>query len=92
MPNTAPFTLPTGRYVVSDTIALRPDTVLIGLHPSATQIDLLDSTPAFQGVGSPKPLIEAPKGGANILIGIGLYTNGINPRAVAAKWMAGAIR
>ena len=82
--------LPTGRYAVSDTIALRPDTVLIGLHPSATQIDLLDSTPAFQGVGSPKPLIEVPKGGTNILIGIGLYTNGINPRAVAAKWMAGA--
>ncbi len=24
------------------------------------------------------------------MIGIGLYTNGINPRAVAAKWMAGA--
>jgi len=82
--------LPTGRYVVSDTIALRPDTVLIGLHPSATQIDLLDSSPAFQGIGSPKPLIEAPRGGTNILIGIGLYTNGINPRAVAAKWMAGA--
>jgi hypothetical protein len=81
--------LPTGVYVVGDTIALRPDTVLIGLHPSATQIDLLDSTPAFQGVGSPKPMIEAPKNGTNILIGIGLYTNGINPRAVAAKWMAG---
>src|SRR5208337_4778595 len=39
--------LPTGRYVVSDTIVLRPDTVMIGLHPSATQIDLLDSTSAF---------------------------------------------
>jgi sugar lactone lactonase YvrE len=82
--------LPAGRYVVSDTIALRPDTVLIGLHPSATQIDLLDGTPAFQGVGSPKALLEAPPGGSNIVIGIGLYTNGVNPRAVAAKWMAGA--
>jgi sugar lactone lactonase YvrE len=81
--------LPSGMYVVSDSIALKPDTVLIGLHPSTTQIDLVDRTPAFQGVGSPKPLIEAPKGGTNILIGIGLYTNGINPRAVAAKWMAG---
>jgi sugar lactone lactonase YvrE len=80
---------PTGRYVVSDSIILRPDTVLIGLHPSTTQIDLLDSTPAFQGPGSPKPLIEAPPGGTNIMIGIGLYTNGINSRAVAAKWMAG---
>ena len=81
--------LPSGKYVVSDTIALKPDTVLIGLHPSATQIDLLDGTPAFQGTGAPKALVEAPKGGTNIMIGIGLYTNGINPRAVAAKWMAG---
>ena len=82
--------LPMGKYVISDTLVLRPDTVLIGLHPSATQLVLRDSTAAFQGVGSPRPMIEAPGGGANILIGIGLYTNGINPRAVAAKWMAGA--
>jgi hypothetical protein len=74
---------------VSDTIARKAETVLIGLHPSATQIALADGTPAFQGVGSSKPLIEAPKGGTNIVIGIGLYTNGVNPRAVAAKWMAG---
>lgn len=81
---------PSGQYRVTDTIALRPDTVLIGLHPSVTRILLADSTPAFQGVGSPKPLLETPEGGANIVTGIGLYTNGINPRAVAAKWMAGA--
>jgi len=81
---------PSGQYLVSDTITLRPDTVLIGLHPSVTRIMLADSTPAFQGVGSPKPLIETPKGGTNIVTGIGLYTNGINPRAVAAKWMAGS--
>src|ERR1022692_3532856 len=82
--------LPSGQYRVTDTIALRPDTVLIGLHPSVTRILLADSTPAFQGVGSPKPLLETPKGGTNIVTGIGLYTNGINPRAVAAKWMAGS--
>ena len=81
--------LPSGYYIISDTLKLRPDTVLIGLHPLATQIDLLDRTPAFQGVGGPKPMIEAPKGGTNVVIGIGLYTNGINPRAVAAMWMAG---
>ncbi len=80
--------LPSGQYRVTDTITLRPDTVLIGLHPSVTRILLADSTPAFQGVGSPKPLLEAPKDGTNIVTGIGLYTNGINPRAVAAKWMA----
>ena len=29
--------IPMGKYILSDTIELRPDTVLIGLHPSATQ-------------------------------------------------------
>ncbi len=81
--------LPSGQYRVTDTITLRPDTVLIGLHPSVTRIILADSTAAFQGVGSPKALLETPKDGTNIVTGIGLYTNGINPRAVAAKWMAG---
>src|SRR6185369_14160870 len=76
--------LPSGNYVISDTLTLRPDTALIGLHPSSTQIDLLDSTAAFQGVGGPKPMIEAPKGGTNILIGIGIYPNGVNPRALSA--------
>lgn len=81
--------LPSGQYRVTDTITLRPDTVLIGLHPSVTRILLADSTPGFEGVGGPKPLLETPKGGTNIVTGIGLYTNGINPRAVAAKWMSG---
>ena len=50
---------------------------------------LTDGTAAFQGIGNPVPVIEAPQGGANILSGIGIYTNGINARAVALKWMAG---
>lgn len=81
--------IPSGQYIVTDTITLRPDTVLIGLNPSTTQFDIPDSTPAFQGQGSPKPLLEVPTGGTNIVTGIGLYTNGINSRAVGAKWMAG---
>lgn len=81
--------LPSGFYSVRDTLTLRPDTVLIGLHPGATQIILPDGTPAYQGTGSPKALIEAPKGGSNILFGIGLYTSGNNPRAVAALWKSG---
>ena len=81
---------PIGQYRVTDTIELKPDTVLIGLHPSVTRILLADETAAFQGVGGPKALLEAPKGGNNIVSGIGLYTNGINPRAVALRWMSGA--
>ena len=81
--------LPTGFYVVRDTLTLRPDTVLIGLHPGATQIILPDNTPGFDGTNGPKALIESPKGGSNILFGIGLYTSGNNPCAVAALWKAG---
>ena len=45
--------LPSGRYRVTDTIALRPDTVLIGLNPITTQILIDDFTAAFQGVNGP---------------------------------------
>ncbi|MBP1635328.1 MAG: SMP-30/Gluconolaconase/LRE domain protein [Acidobacteria bacterium] len=82
--------VPMGTYVISDTLVLRPDTALVGLHPLVTALVLPDRTEGFQGAGAPKPLIEAPRGGANVLIGIGVYTNGINPRAVGVKWMAGA--
>jgi hypothetical protein len=82
--------LPMGRYIVTDTLRLRPDSVLVGLHPSATQLVLPDRTAAFQGASGPKALLEAPSGGTTIVIGVGLYTNGANPRAVAARWMAGA--
>jgi sugar lactone lactonase YvrE len=81
---------PSGFYVVRDTLKLRLDTVLIGLHPGATQIILPDGMAGFAGAGAPKALLEAPKGGSNIVIGIGLYTSGNNPRAVAALWKAGA--
>ena len=81
--------LPSGRYLLTDTLRLRPDTVLIGLHPSTTQFDLADSTPGFDGPGSAKPMLLAPQGGSTIVMGIGLFTGGINSRAVAAMWMAG---
>ncbi|MCF7972539.1 MAG: glycoside hydrolase family 55 protein, partial [Phycisphaerae bacterium] len=81
--------LPTGWYCVSDTLKFKPDTVLIGLHPSTTVINLPDNTPAFAGQGGPRPVIEAPQGGTNIITGIGVYTGAVNPRAVGVKWMAG---
>jgi hypothetical protein len=80
---------PSWHYVVRDTLTLKANTVLIGLHPTLTQIDLLDETPGFQGVGAPKAVIFAPPGGKNILTGIGVFAGGINPRAVAVLWKAG---
>ncbi|MCW1987825.1 UNVERIFIED_ORG: hypothetical protein M2348_003575 [Sphingomonas sp. R1F5B] len=81
---------PIGRYVVTDTLTLRPDSVLIGLHPDLTQIVLPDGTPAFQGVGAPRALVLAPAGGEAIVTGLGLFTGGINPRATALSWQSGA--
>ncbi len=80
--------IPTGHYIVSDTIALKPDTVLIGLNPITTQIDLPDGTPGFQDAGAPKPVVAAPKNGTCIITGIGIDA-GANPSAIGLKWMAG---
>src|SRR5262249_10922742 len=80
---------PSGYYVIRDTIVLKPETALIALHPATTTLDLPDSTPAFQGVGTPKPLVHAPQGGSNIVSGLGFFAGGINPRALSLLWMAG---
>ena len=81
---------PSGRYLLTDTLHLRPDSVLIGLHPSTTQFDLPDGTPAFAGPGTPKPLLVAPSGGNAQVRGLGIFTGGLNGRAVGLLWRSGA--
>ena len=81
--------VPEGSYRISETLKLKPNTVLIGLHPMATNFVLAEDAPAFGGFGNPIAMLEAPAGGTNILTGIGLYTARNNYRAVACKWMAG---
>jgi Pectate lyase superfamily protein len=81
---------PQGLYRISETIKLKPNSVLIGLHPVATQFVLAESTVSFSGFGAPKPMIEVPQGGTNIITGIGISTGEYNYRAVACKWMAGS--
>jgi sugar lactone lactonase YvrE len=81
--------LPTGFYMVSDTLKLRPDTVLIGLHPALTQLVIPDGNPRHAGVGAVMPILETPRGGDNILAGIGLFTGRVNPRASALLWRSG---
>jgi len=82
--------LPMGRYRVTDTIRLRPDSVLISLHPNRTQLYLPDGAPAYAGVGGAHPLLQSAKGGDAIVSGLGLYTGAVNPRATALLWKAGA--
>ena len=82
--------LPIGFYKITDTLRLRPDTVMLGLHPAVTQLVLPDNNPRHAGVGAVGPMIATPRGGDNILAGIGLFTGRINPRASALLWRSGA--
>ncbi len=81
--------LPQGRYIISAPLTLKENTKLIGLQPIMTQICVLDNTPAFSFFGSPVPMITSPKGGENIINGIGLNAGGKNARAVCLKWQSG---
>jgi hypothetical protein len=81
--------LPLGFYAVNDTIRLKPDTVLIGLHPGLTRLVLPNGSPLYQGTDTPKALLESARGGDGIVTGIGLATGEVNPRAVALLWRAG---
>ena len=80
---------PAGWYVISETIKMEEGTTMIGLSPIATQLVLLESTPAFSGFGAPKAMLESSTG-RNVFTGIGLNTNAYNYRAVACKWVANA--
>ena len=80
---------PTGRYRLTDTLRLQPDSVLIGLHPSTTQFDLPEGTPAFQGPGAPKAMLLVPTGGNAQVRGLGIYSGGLNGRAVGLLWRSG---
>jgi hypothetical protein len=82
--------VPQGWYRISQTLRMRPNTQLIGLHPFGTQFRLAESSPAFSGFGAPKALLESSEGGTNILNGIGINTGAYNYRAVGVKWMANA--
>jgi hypothetical protein len=80
---------PIGFYKVTDRVKLRPDTVLIGLHPAITQFYIPDNNPAHAGLGTVVPILETPRGGDNILSGLGLFTGRVNPRAAALLWRSG---
>ncbi len=82
--------LPLGFYMISDTLKMKPDTVIVALHPGMTQLVLPNGLPGFAGVGTPKAMLESAKGGDAIVSGIGLATGEVNPRAMALLWKAGA--
>uniref|UniRef100_UPI0040562044 glycosyl hydrolase family 28-related protein n=1 Tax=Acetatifactor sp. TaxID=1872090 RepID=UPI0040562044 len=80
---------PQGIYKVTETIYLQEDSCLYGMNPITTQIVIIDDTPAFEGFGTPKAVLETAVGGSAYINGIAVDTAGKNPRAVGVKWMAG---
>jgi len=82
--------LPQGFYMVTDTIRMKPDTVIVGLHPGVTQLVLPNGAPAYAATDTPKALLESARGGDAIVSGFGLATGEVNPRAVSLLWRAGA--
>ncbi len=80
---------PVGFYKVTNRLTLRPDTVLIGLHPAITQLYIPDNNPGHAGLGPVVPILETPAGGDNLLSGLGLFTGRVNPRAAALLWRSG---
>jgi hypothetical protein len=81
--------LPLGVYAVNDTLRLKPDTVLIGLHPGLTQLRLPNGSPLYQGTDTPRALVESARGGDAVITGIGINTGEVNNRAVGLLWRAG---
>lgn len=81
---------PQGVYRVTNTLHLRPDSVLIGLNPGTTAILVTNNAPKFTGNGKPVPVVESAKGGAAILTGIAIVTEDLDQRATALVWRAGS--
>ena len=81
---------PAGFYMVTTPLTLRPDTVLIGLHPALAQLVIPDNDPGHAGVGPILPILQTPRGGDNIVSGLGLFTGRVNTRASALLWRSGA--
>ncbi|WP_438480281.1 glycosyl hydrolase family 28-related protein [Oleiharenicola lentus] len=80
--------LPSGHYVISDTLRLRADGALFGLHASTTRLVAKAAAPAFEKEGDATPMIATAKGGAAMVSGFAIDT-GVSPRVIGIEWRAG---
>jgi hypothetical protein len=81
--------LPSGTYRMTNTLHLRPDSVLIGFNPATTEFLVTDADTNFTGEGDPVPVLESAKGGSAILTGFAVATSLTDRRATALVWRAG---
>ncbi|MEV0611233.1 glycosyl hydrolase family 28-related protein [Polymorphospora rubra] len=81
--------VPIGQYLFSDTLQLRRTSNLIGLHPRQTWLLAADGHPNFSDPRKPRPLVATPRGGRNIVTGIGLDTAQQTAGSVNLLWQSG---
>ena len=77
---------PSGTYRISNTLQLKPDSVLIGFNPVTTVFVATDEDKNFTGQGDPVPMVESAKGGAAIMTGLGILTSPTDRRAAGLVW------
>ncbi|MFI5488608.1 glycosyl hydrolase family 28-related protein [Micromonospora echinaurantiaca] len=82
--------VPMGEYLIGDTLRLRPQSNLIGLHPRQTWLTLPDGHAAFADPDRPRPMIQTPPGGTNQVIGLGLDSARQTAGSVHVLWQSGA--
>ena len=84
--------LPKGRYAVSRTIRLRPDTKLIGLHRCYSWLVPLDQPGGdFDEPKNPQPVVRTANDakGNTVLAFLGIRTLGDSSGAYCLRWQAG---
>jgi hypothetical protein len=81
--------LPFGTYVISDTLELKPNTVLVG--EGFTMLAAKAGAPAFADANNPKPMIQVPKNtaGTNVMADFMITTLGDNPGCSLLEWGSG---
>ncbi|MEU4779757.1 glycosyl hydrolase family 28-related protein [Micromonospora sp. NPDC023633] len=82
--------VPMGQYLIGDTLRLRPQNNLIGLHPRQTWLKLPDNAAGFTDPDQPKAMVQTPLGGTNQVTGLGLDSAQQTAGSVHVHWRSGA--
>lgn len=80
--------VPIGKYLFGGTLRLRRDSHLIGLHPRQTWLAAIDEHRHFADRRRPRAVVETPRGGHNLVVGLGVDTAVQTPGSVSLLWQS----
>ena len=83
-----PVFIPSGKYLISSPLTLRPDAVLIGEGFSVLIANA--ASPSWTDANTPTPLLSAPAGSVVQLADLMFTASGNVPGCVLLDWQAGA--